>query len=285
MAWLLGDLQLETPSRLRGLASKAGARWLFSAVVAALFCLVYAYHYDALQSTAWPAWLAASSVSSPPFSSSSWPRRPAWIDTPPSFDVPSSGVAVTASLDRPVALHPLLAKAAEEFLARPVLDHAHARPQNEAACPLAQLDRQVNADQLSSDREKWLRVDADRIVAMRQAAVKWLEARSAREGDEALIGPGSTATEDEGKAQPVKRGSRGVVFAAGNHRTVEKAIACIREMQRLGWRKGDGFGLEVFHFEGEMDNADLRAELERLGATIRMVRSPPLIELRDKTVG
>lgn len=276
MAWLL-----------RGLASKAGARWLFRAVVAALLCLfVYAHHYDGLPSTALSAWLAGSAVSSPSSSSSSWPRRPAWIDTPPSFGIPSSGVTVTASLDRPVALHPLLAKAAEAFLARPVLDHAQARAQNEAACPVAQLDRQVNADQLRGDREKWLRVDADRIVAMRQAAVKWLETRSAREGDEALVGPGFTATEDEGKVQPVKRGSRGVVFAAGNHRTAEKAIVCIREMQKLGWKKGGGFGLEVFHFEGEMDNAELRAELEGLGATIRMVSAPPpLLEMRDKKVG
>lgn len=291
MAWLLGDLQWETPRRLRGLASKAGARWLFSAVFATFFCLfVFGYHYNGLQSTALPAWFSGSSSSSSPVTITQQQqvsRRPAWLDTPPAFDVASSSspaVAVTASLDRPVALHPLLAKAAEAFLARPVLDHAQARAQNEAACPVAQLNRQVNADQLKSDREKWLAVDADRIVAMRQAAITWLEERSAREGEEALIGPGFTAMEgEEGKVKAVTRGSRGVVFAAGNHRTVEKAIVCIREMQRLGWKKSDGFGLEVFHFEGEMDNTKLRTELEELGATIRMVSltcsafSPPLL--------
>lgn len=270
MAWLLGDLQLETPRRLRGLASRAGARWLLTAGVGALLCLLlYVYRYDALQPAALSAWLSSAS----PASSSPSSRRPAWIATPPSFQVASADDAVTASLDRPLALHPLLAQAADAFLARPVLDHSQARAQNKAACPLAQLDRQVNADQLRGDRETWLGTHADRIVAMRQAAIKWLEDRSAREGPDALIGPGFTATEgaEGAKVQPVKKGSRGVVFAAGNHRTVEKAIVCIREMQKLGWKKGAGMGLEVFHFEGEMDNAALRAELEALGATIRTV--------------
>lgn len=283
MAWLVGDLQLETPPRLRGLASKAGARWLFSAAFATMFCLfVYGYHYDGFQTTALPAWLSKGGGSSSSNSASApitqLSRRPAWMETPPAFDASSTlGIAITASLDRPITLHPLLAEAAENFLARPVLDHVQARAQNEEACPVAQLDRQVNADQLNGDREKWLDVNADRIMEMRHAAIEWLEERSAEEGEEALIGPGFTAVEGsssgDSKKQvvPVKKGSRGVVFAAGNHRTVEKAIVCIREMKRLGFKKDDGFGLEVFHFEGEMDNAKLRAELEALGATIRMV--------------
>lgn len=323
MAWLLlSDLQLDMPPRLRGLASKAGARWLLSAAFTTIFCLVvYAYHYDSFQSTALPGWLSrgggvGGSIATPLSPSTTQQqqlsRHPAWIDTPPAFDASTGlGVAVTASLDRPLALPPLLAAAAEAFLARPVLDHGPAaRAQNEAACPPAQLDRQVNADQLRADRARWHAVDADRIVAMRRAAVGWLEDRAAGEGEGALVGPGFTAveraggvggrgeeekgeevemgddagekkTKEEEVVRPVKRGSRGVVFAAGNHRTVEKTIVCIREMKRLGWKKEDGFGLEVFHFEGEMDNAKLRAELEELGATIRMVSCLCFFELLE----
>lgn len=297
MAWLIGDLSWKTPRRLRGLASKAGARWLFSAAFATiLLLLLFGYHYhDGLPSTAaaaaaLPAWLTSGTgigTGSASFTSpEQLSRRPAWIETPPAFDVRSDdGVAVTASLDAPVSLHPRLAERVEAFLARPVLHHEQARAQNEAACPVAQLDRQVNADQLNGDRSNWHEIDADRIVGMRQAAVAWLEEKSAAEGEDALIGPGFTWVGDEVTQvqQPVRKGSRGVVFAAGNHRTVEKAMICIREMQRLGWKKDDGaLGLEVFHFEGEMEDATQRAELEALGATIRMVRFlfpffPPLL--------
>ncbi|KUI72471.1 Alpha-1,2-mannosyltransferase MNN2 [Cytospora mali] len=149
------------------------------------------------------------------------------------------------------------------FLSRPVLTHAQAKPQNEAACPRAQLNSQVNADQLQGEQANWLSVGAERIVAMRAGALEYLEGRSVLEGEDALIGPGKGA-----RGQAVVRGSRGVVLAAGNHRTVEKAVMCVREMKRLGWRGG---GIEVFHFEGELADEKQRRELEGLGVTIRMV--------------
>lgn len=261
MAWLFGDVQLDTPTPVRRLASKAAARWLFTLLSATLCFLGYTYYYHAIPSTT----TDTAAISS----GGSLRHRPAWIDTPPTFDSshgPGAGIgAITASLDRPIALHPLLAKAVTSFLARPALDHEQARVQNEAACPRAQLDSQVNADQLRDERPKWLAVDAARIVAMRRAAVDWLEERSAREGEGALIGPGFGR--EDGTA--VQKGSRGVVFAAGNHRTVEKVLVCIEEMRRLGWP--GGAGIEVWHFEGELEDEKLRGQLEELGARIRMV--------------
>lgn len=154
------------------------------------------------------------------------------------------------------------------FLSRPVLTHAQARPQNEAACPRAQLDAQVNADQLQGERAGWLGVDAARIVAMRTAALEYLEGRSAAEGMDALVGPGRKPAGGGGEEVAVEVGSRGVVLAAGNHGTVDKAVMCVKEMLRLGWAGG---GIEVFHFEGEMTDEKQRRELEELGVAIRTV--------------
>ncbi|KAH8886152.1 hypothetical protein GQ53DRAFT_658557 [Thozetella sp. PMI_491] len=155
-----------------------------------------------------------------------------------------------------------IARAMERFLKRPMLSHEVAIMQNEAACPREQLERQVNSDQLRGDQEKWLAVDELEIEEMRRSALNFLEAKSEEEGGDALIGPGIGTY-----GKPVQRGSRGVVIAAGNHRTVERAVICIKEMQKLGWRGG----IEVWHFDGELqDEKDLKM-LKDLGVEIHVV--------------
>lgn len=276
-------------------ASKAGARWLITLIVAISLCsVIYVYHSDA--NTALLKLLLPNAKPDQPgkpipeFSSSTpgvlpptpphgthHHTRPAWIDTPAVYDTSQltrGDYTPTSALpDRPLALHPLLSSAVARFLARPVLTHSQARPQNEAACPRSQLDRQVNADQLRDEQAGWLAVDATRVVEMRAGALEYLEGRSGAEGEDALVGPGKTSVTggpDVGQQDvAVEKGSRGVVLAAGNHRTVQKAVMCIKELQRLGWTGG---GIEVFHFEGEMTDGNQRRELEELGVTIRMVR-------------
>lgn len=186
---------------------------------------------------------------------------PAWIDTPPAFG--TAGSAATAELGRPLALHPRVAPALAAFLARPVLSHEQAVALNEARCPRAQLDEQVNADQLRGEHDHWVSLTAENVTGMRRAAVEFLERRAKDEGEGALLGPGFGP-----KAQVVEKGSRGVVIAAGNKRTVERAVVCIRELQRLGWKGG----VEVWHFEGELEGETERATLETLGVGIHMVR-------------
>lgn len=206
--------------------------------------------------------------------------QPPWIDTPPPFDtswglVPSSSsaaAALPADDARLKALAPRLREAATRFLARPVLGHEEAAAQNEAACPRRQLDRQVNADQLGVERDKWLAVDEGRIVEMRQAAVGFLAARSREEGADALVGPGYGLD-----GERVVIGTRGVVIAAGNRRTVERAVACIKELQRLGWEGG----VEVWHFEGELEDEMDRDALKALGVGIHMVS----VLMNERTLG
>lgn len=258
--------------------SRAGARWIAALVTTSFVLFVlWVYHNDKYPDIAETT--AASlqqflpigggkGTGAPAQIASTHRRLPAWIDTPAVFDTSqvSGYVASTSTsalaLDNPPALHPRVAEAVERFLARPVLSHEQAAAQNEAACPRAQLEKQVNADQLRSEHENWLAVDGARVVAMRRAAVAFLEARSKEEGEGALTGPGLGA---EGKA--VEKGSRGVVIAAGNHRTVERAVVCVKEMQRLGW-KGP---IEVWHFEGELGDEKDRESLKELGVAIHMV--------------
>lgn len=282
--------------------SKAGARWLITLIMASTLCsVIYLYHDDAntmflqhLLANIQPDHLNTPDPVNPPSPPGVVPpppppnthhtRRPAWIDTPPAFDTTNLKPVYTpqpSQTDRPLALHPLLSAAMARFLARPALTHAQARPQNEAACPRAQLDKQVNADQLRDEQDGWVGVGAARIVEMRMGALEYLEGRSVAEGEDALVGPGRTATAVVGgrggsgsdvervqQGVDVGRGSRGVVLAAGNRRTVERAVMCVKELKRLGWTGG---GIEVFHFEGEMTDGRQRGELEELGVTIRMV--------------
>lgn len=261
--------------------SRAGARWV-AALIAASFILfvMWVYHNEIYPDIAGTTAASLQQLlpigggggggggkgSGTPAQTTSH-RLPAWIDTPAVFDISQvpgyvAATAATAALDSPPALHPRVAEAVERFLARPVLSHEQAAAQNEAACPRAQLDKQVNEDQLRSERENWLAVDGARVVAMRRAAVAFLEARSKEDGEGALMGPGLGP---EGKV--VEKGSRGVVIAAGNHRTVERAVICVKEMQRLGW-KGP---VEVWHFEGELGDEKDRETLRGLGVAIHMV--------------
>lgn len=189
---------------------------------------------------------------------------PAWVDTPSAFEVADGAAAATAELDRPLALHPRLAPAVEAFLARPVLSHEQAVGLNEVQCPRAQLDEQVNKDQLREEQEKWTSLTVEDVAGMRRAAVDFLERRASEEGEGALLGPGFGP---DGKV--VEKGSRGVVIAAGNKRTVERAVLCIKELQRLGWTGG----VEVWHFEGEMEGEAERTSLEELGVEIHMVNA------------
>ncbi|CAN8097944.1 unnamed protein product [Discula destructiva] len=188
-------------------------------------------------------------------------RLPAWIDTPPAFL--HSPDSASATPDRPLALHPRLAPAVAAFLARPVLSHEQAVAANEQRCPRAQLDVQVNQDQLQGEREHWTATTAANVTAMRQAAVAFLERRTAEEGEGALLGPGFGP---DGGA-PVEVGSRGVVIAAGNKRTVERAALCVAELRRLGWMGG----VEVWHFEGELTGEAERAALAALDVAVHMV--------------
>lgn len=198
---------------------------------------------------------------------------PPWVETPKVFDVAQipDYVPPPFSLGAPILLHPRLAQAIDRFLSRPILTHKQAAQQNQAACPKEQANAQVNADQLKNDHEKWLAVDAETIDGMRRGALDYLEQHTASEGEAALIGPGFAL---DGK--PVRQGSRGVVFAAGNHRTVDRAIGCIKEIQKLGWSRSN---IEVFHFEGELTDEGQRQQLRDLGATPHLVRaarlSPP----------
>lgn len=259
--------------------SRAGARWIAALVATGLifFLGVRVYHKDAYM---YPSKLGLQHIF--PIGSGTSPQHqqhpvtygtqlPAWIDTPPVFDVshlPDHAVS-TASLDRPLALPPRLAEAMAAFLARPVLGHEEAQGENEAACPPGQLDEQVNSDQLKGSRENWLAVDEEKITEMRQGALAFLEARAKDVGDNGILGPGTfySAVGGGGKLVPVEKGSRGVVIAAGNHRTVERAVVCVREMQRLGWKGA----VEVWHFEGELADEKDRETLKGLGVSIHMV--------------
>lgn len=190
---------------------------------------------------------------------------PAWVETPKVFDVAAipDYEPPPFSLGWPIPLHPQLAQAIDRFLERPILTHKQASKQNQAGCPLQQANAQVNADQLKNDHEKWLAVDPDTIDRMRRGALDYLEQHTASEGEAALIGPGLGL---DGK--PIRQGSRGIVFAAGNHRTVDRAIGCIKEIQKLGWQHG---AIEVFHFEGELTDEGQSQQLRDLGATSHMV--------------
>lgn len=264
------------------LHSRAGARWIvaFIATTIVFFFFVWRYHDDAYArllggtptigggSGVGSGMVGGGATNAAPAQST---RLPAWIDTPPAFDVSqipggykapvgqsSSSVAITEGLPR------VLAEAAGRFLARPALSHEQARAQNEAGCPRDQLDRQVNADQLRDGREAWLAVGAERVMEMRRDAVRFLVARGTEEEEEAggaaeraLLGPG----------WGVEKGTRGVVIAAGNKRTVERAAVCVRELQRLGW-KGP---VEVWHFEGELEDEKDRQTLRALGVGIHVV--------------
>lgn len=245
--------------------SRAGARWIAAALASVVFL-------------GYLVWLHRGSAYSPdsgfiqnllpigdnPIASNGAPlvHLSAWIDTPSAFD--TAGGAATAELDRPLALHPRVAPAVQAFLARPVLSHEQAVVLNEARCPRAQLDEQVNADQLRGEHAHWVSLTADNVTEMRRAAVEFLERRAAEEGEGALLGPGFGP-----EGQVVETGSRGVVIAAGNKRTVERAAMCIKELQRLGWKGG----VEVWHFEGELAGEKERGALESLGVGIHMVRS------------
>lgn len=187
---------------------------------------------------------------------------PAWIDTPPAFD--TADHAVTAELDRSLALHPRLVPTIQAFLARPVLSHEQAVALNEVQCPRTQLDEQVNKDQLKGEHAHWVSLTTEKVIEMRRAAVQFLERRAGEEGEGALLGPGFGP---EGLV--VEKGSRGVVLAAGNKRTAERAALCIKELQRLGWKGG----VEVWHFEGELESEKERGLLEALGVAIHMVSS------------
>lgn len=259
-----GSGALRWPVQLR---SRAALRWL-SAIIAAslLLCIAWTYNADAYLLgaagklkggyTADTTWEPMA----PPPASSGAPRV-AWINTPSAFPGPQ---AITDPLLPNLPAE--LADAVARFLARPVLSHEEAVEWNEEECPRAQLDMQVNQDQLRGEREQWLAVTKDGVQEMRDGAVEYLEERAIEEGQDALLGPGLMETA-EGSRVPVEKGSRGVVIAAGNHRTVERALVLVKELRRLGW---DG-GVEVWHFEGEMDNEDDRKGLEAEGVAIRMV--------------
>lgn len=256
--------------------SRAGARWLvaLAATTFIFFFVAWRYNGDAYAN------LLAAGGKSATGSTYSAARLPAWIDTPPVFDI-SLLPGGSASYKGPEATTPApsaakmesvlpahLADALGRFLSRPALSHEQARRQNEADCPPAQLEKQVNADQLRDGREKWLAVDAVKVVDMRADAVRFMVERAEEEGSAAMVGPGllgASGGDSEGKA--VKKGSRGVVIAAGNRRTVERAVVCVREMQKLGW-KGP---VEVWHFEGELEDEKDREKLRELGVGIHMV--------------
>lgn len=280
MAWndQLGLVEKWTTGPAAFAHSRAGVRWIAALVATSLifFLGVQVYHKGAYT---YPSDLGLHHIL--PVGSATSPqqqrpvtdgaggtRSPAWIDTPPAFDVsrlPAHSVS-TASLDRDPALPPRLAEAMAAFLARPVLGHEEAEAQNEAACPPDQLDRQVNADQLRDSREGWLAVDEAQITGMRQGALEFLEARARDVGEAGMLGPGVFYNSVE-KMVPIEKGSRGVVIAAGNHRTVERAVVCVREMQRLGWKGA----VEVWHFEGELTDEADREILTGLGVAIHMV--------------
>lgn len=257
--------------------SRAAARWIaaFFTTTFIFFFVVRSYHQNGIASllaggkagTALP--IGSSSGNQQQLGSGTITRLPAWIDTPPAFDVSQvhGGYKAPASPPAvPTGLPPRLAEAAARFLARPALSHEQARAQNEAECPRAQLDEQVNGDQLRSDREGWLAVDAEKVADMRMAAVRFLAARAGEEGEGALLGPGLLGA-GGGKAAAVEKGSRGVVIAAGNKRTVERAVVCVRELQKLGWKGA----VEVWHFEGELTDEKDREKLKALGVGIHVV--------------
>lgn len=260
------DYSSTSVRRLGFYKSKAGLRWLLVLFVIGGVLLLY---HNQLDWRAKAASLQNSLLSITTQTGKSPERRPPWIDTPEVFDIAWLGptyLDVSAEPDRPLMLHPLLADAMDAFLARPILTHAQARLLNEAACPPHQLDAQVNSDQLGSDHDTWVAVGTDEIVEMREGALEYLERHSEAEGENALIGPGLGLD-----GEPIVQGSRGIVFAAGNHATVDRTIVCIKQMQKLGWQQGN---IEVFHFEGEMTDEKQRKQLEDLGARPRMVSRP-----------
>jgi hypothetical protein len=241
--------------------------WLLASMTASVICFVVYRYHDGSNSR------PGSAPSQGQHGRAGAARLPAWVETPKVFDVSQvpDYVPPPFSLGTPIQLHPQLAQAMDRFLSRPRLTHKQAAQQNQAACPLDQANAQVNADQLKNDRDKWLAVDPDMIDAMRRGALDYLEQHTAREGEAALIGPGYAL--QDGERKPVRQGSRGLVLAAGNHRTLDRAIGCIKEMQRLGWHRGD---IEVFHFEGELADEGQRQQLRALGATPHAVRAPLL---------
>ncbi|RMD40840.1 hypothetical protein DV735_g4318, partial [Chaetothyriales sp. CBS 134920] len=189
---------------------------------------------------------------------------PPWISTPLAFDtslIPAySPPTITPS--ELATLSPLLEEAMVKFLQRPVLSHDQAAAQNEAACPRKQLDKQVNSDQLRDDQQKWIAIDEAKIIEMRRSIFDFIRAASEKEGGEALMGPGFGP---EGKQ--VEKGSRGIVLTAGNHRTVERAVACIKETRKLGWKGA----IEVWHFDSELQQDTERELLRELGVRIYQV--------------
>lgn len=257
--------------------SRAGARWIAAALATVVFLgYVVWLHGDSTQSPAssfaqnfFPIGDKPTVVNGAPLL-----HLPAWIDTPSAFEFDAAGDVATAELNRPLALHSRVAPAVQAFLARPVLSHVQAITLNEARCPRTQLDEQVNKDQLRGEHDHWISLTAENVTSMRWAAVEFLERREDEEGEGALLGPGFGP-----EGQAVEKGSRGVVIAAGNKRTVERAELCIKELQRLGWKGG----VEVWHFEAELQGEKERGALEALGVGIHMVSAA--VALGDGTEG
>ncbi|KAH8648483.1 mannosyltransferase putative-domain-containing protein [Xylariales sp. PMI_506] len=272
------------------LHSRAGARWVAALVVAACIVLVLVRVYNhgegltALGGTTAPlkepslvdngrlpdaetalkqdaGGLGGGSGGGSEGGAAQW-----WLATPPVFETSqmpqdSQQPPLIAS-DKSLALHKDIADAMARFIQRPALDHKQAAAQNEAACPREQLEKQVNQDQLHGERDKWLAVDKTKIMEMRRSALSFLEARSEEEGKDALIGPGFGPG-----GVAVKKGSKGVVIAAGNRRTIERAVICVKQMQQLGWKGG----IELWHFEGELESEKDQKLLTDLGVKIHMV--------------
>lgn len=264
--------------------SRAGARWIAAAIASVVFLGYVGWLHrggggavDAGILTLTPPLQEAISQSHPlppptddsAGGASTTPplatHLPAWIDTPAPFTITTTDddSTTSAAAQPPLRLHPRLIPAVDAFLARPALSHSEALAANEAHCPRAQLDAQVNQDQLREWRAAWTALTAANITAMRGAAAAFLERRTAAEGEGALLGPGFGPG-----GVAVERGSRGVVIAAGNKRTVERAVLCVAELRRLGWVGG----VEVWHFEGELQGEEERGRLEGLGVAMHAVQ-------------
>lgn len=158
---------------------------------------------------------------------------------------------------------PRLASAVRSFLRRPALsnDDAH----NFDHCPAHLAKLLVNPEQLKNDGPMWRALQPQDIRQRRAELVLYLADR-AKDGYELVH-----LEENGGEG-------RGIVMTSGNKDTTERALTVLRMLQHYG----NTLPIEVFHYEGELTDADQRAALESLGARIVQVKNAEKKEGRWK---
>ena len=151
---------------------------------------------------------------------------------------PSPALPITATLKSRIA----------EWRASPVANQTVWLDFNSQTCNTSPADHRAR------ERETWAAIDPTRVVELREQLIASLERALARGN---LTVP------------KTQRGTRGIVFTAGNADTFSRVATSLKLLRHYG----STLPAEVFHFPSDEEPVDARdvAQLEALGATVREV--------------